>query len=241
MEEKILLDVGLSGNEVKVYLALLKLGSSSVTEISKKSKVERTLVYGVLEKLIEKGLVSSVVKINIKYFEPADPEKILELIKEKEKSIVSVMPELKEIYNSSESKQNVSIFKGKEGAKTILDILLKEKKEWFMFGATEKAAKSLEFYIHQFHLKRVQNKIKFNAIYSEDAVERAKEVKKLKFSEVRTIGKEFSTPTHVSIVGNKLGIILWSEEVIGILIENEEIAKSFKSYFDILWKISRKI
>jgi len=239
MDEEILVKAGLVRNEAKVYLSLLKLGSASVTEISKKSGVERTLIYGVLEKLLEKGLVSSVVKINKKHFEPADPQKILDLIKEKEKIIEEALPELKSFYKSVEKKQEVYHFKGKEGTKTILETLLKEKsKEWLIFGTTGKTEEILSYYLPQFHRKRIERKIKFKAIYSEDSIKRAKEVKKLKLTEVKIIPKEYMTPTHISIVGHKLGIILWSEQPLGILIENKEIANSFNNYFNLLWKIA---
>jgi len=241
MDKEVLIKAGLVKNEAKVYLALLKLGSASVTEISQRSGVERTLVYGVIEKLMEKGLVSSVVKINKKYFEPADPQKILDLVKEREKIIEGALPELKGLYKSVERKQEVHHFKGKEGVKTILETLLKEKaKEWLIFGTTGKTAEILPYYLPQFHRKRIERKIKFKAIYSEDSIKRAKEIKKMKLTEVRILPKEYMTPTHISVVGNKIGIILWSEEPLGILIENKEIANSFRSYFELLWKIAKK-
>lgn len=239
MDKDILIKAGLAGNEAKVYLALLKLGSASVTEISQKSSVERTLVYGVIKKLIEKGLVSSIVKINKKYFEPANPQKILDLIKEKEKIIEDALPELKGLYKSADKKQEVHHFKGKEGAKTILEELLKSGKEWLIFGTTGKTKEILSYYLPQFHRKRIEKKIMFKAIYSEESKERAEEVKKLKFTEVKILPKEYMTPTHISIVGDKVGIILWSEQPLGILIENKEIAESFKNYFKLLWKIAK--
>lgn len=242
MDEEILIRAGLVRNEAKVYLALLKLGTASVTEISQKSGVERTLVYGIIEKLMEKGLVSSVVKINKKYFEPADPQKILDLIKEKEKIIEDALPGLKNLYKSAEKKQEVHNFKGKEGAKTILETLLKENsKEWLIFGTTGKTADILSYYLPQFHRKRIEKKIIFKAIYSKDSIERAMEVKKLKLTEVNILPREYLTPTHISIVGDKLGIILWSEQPLGILIENKEIADSFRNYFKLLWKISKPL
>ena len=242
MNEEILIQAGLVRNEARVYLALLKIGTASVTEISQKSKVERTLVYGVLEKLMEKGLVSSVVKINKKYFEPADPEKISDLLKEREKIIDEAMPELKNLYESVENKQEVHHFKGKEGARAILEALLKnESKEWLIFGTTGKTAETLTYYLPQFHMKRVQKKMIFKAIYSEDSLARAKEVKKLKLTEVKILPKEYMTPTHINIVGNKVGIILWSEDPIGILIENKEIADSFSNYFKLLWKLAKPL
>ncbi|MCK4589834.1 MAG: hypothetical protein KAT77_05290 [Nanoarchaeota archaeon] len=239
MNEEILIKAGLVRNEAKVYLALLQLGSASVTEISQGSGVERTLVYGVLRKLMEKGLVSSVVKINKKYFEPANPQKILDLIKEREKQIEGALPELKRMYKSIEKKQEVHHYKGKEGTKTILEELLKENKEWLIFGTTGKTAELLSFYLPQFHRKRIERKTMFKAIYSEESIKRAEEIKKMKFTEVKILPKEYMTPTHVSIVGNKVGIILWSEEPLGILIENKEIAESFKNYFKLLWSIAK--
>jgi sugar-specific transcriptional regulator TrmB len=161
MNEETLIKAGLVRNEARVYLALLKLGTASVTEISQRSNVERTLVYGVIEKLMEKGLVSSVVKINKKYFEPADPQKILDLVKEREKIIEDALPELKGLYKSVEKKQEVHHFKGKEGAKTILETLLRERdKEWLIFGTTGKTEEILSYYLPQFHRKRIGSKRK---------------------------------------------------------------------------------
>ncbi|MCK4669574.1 MAG: hypothetical protein KAT43_00100 [Nanoarchaeota archaeon] len=239
MDKEILIKAGLVRNEAKVYLALLKLGSASVTEISQRSGVERTLIYGVLNKLMEKGLVSSIIKTNKKYFEPAEPQKILDLIKERESIIEQALPELKSMYKSIEKKQEVHNYKGKEGTKTILEKLLKENKEWLIFGTTGKTAEILSFYLPQFHRKRIERKIMFKAIYSEDSIKRAEEIKKMKFTEVKILPKEYMTPTHINIVGNKVGIILWSEQPLGILIENKEIAESFKNYFKLLWNVAK--
>ena len=238
MDESILTKAGFVKNEAKVYLALLKLGNAPVTQISRESKVERTLVYGVLNKLLEKGLVSSVTKINKKFFEPADPEKILATMREKEKIIENALPELKNLYNTTE-KQEVHNFKGKEGAKTILETLLKENtKDWMIFGTTGKPAENLSYYFPQFHRKRIEKNILFKAIYSEDSIKRVKEIKKLKLTQIKILPKEYMTPTHISIVGEKVGIILWSENPLGILIENKEIAESFKNYFKLLWNLA---
>ncbi len=242
MNEEALINAGLFRNEAKVYLALLKLGTASVTEISRKSGVERTLIYGVIEKLMEKGLVSSIIKINKKYFEPAPPQKLLDLIKEKEKYVEEALPELEGLYKTTEKKQEVHHYKGKEGAKTILEALLKENsREWLIFGTTGKTSELLSYYLPQFHRKRIEKSIIFKAIYSEDSVERAKEIKKMKLTEVKLLPKAYMTPTHISIVGNKVGIILWAEDPLGILIENAEIANSFRNYFNLLWKIAKSI
>ena len=55
-----LIQLGLTNGEVRIYLSLLKLGSSKVGSIVKDSRVSYSKVYDVLERLITKGLVSYV-------------------------------------------------------------------------------------------------------------------------------------------------------------------------------------
>ena len=59
----------LAKNESKLYLSLLELGSASATQLIQKSGLHRAVVYDILERLIEKGLASFVIKGRKKYFE----------------------------------------------------------------------------------------------------------------------------------------------------------------------------
>lgn len=58
MKKEILRDLGLNKYEIKVYITLLGLGTSSAYEISKVSSVPFGRIYDILERLILKGLVS---------------------------------------------------------------------------------------------------------------------------------------------------------------------------------------
>ena len=143
MEVKsILEEVGLAGNEVKVYLALLDLGSALAGEITKKSGVNRTNVYDTLDKLIEKGLVSYVIKANRKYFEAASPERLINYLDEREEDIKrkrelvnSILSELRKKRNLSKESQEATIYKGKKGLKSIAEDVLNTRKELLIFGA----------------------------------------------------------------------------------------------------------
>ena len=46
-------------------------------------------------------------------------------------------------------------------------------------------------------------------------------------------------PLSLWIYGNKVAFMLWNSEA-GILIENDETARTFSKYFEILWEISKK-
>ena len=68
MKEKALRKFGLSDREIRVYIVLLELGEALASKIAQKTDTPRTLVYDILEKLLDKGVVSYVIKSNKKYF-----------------------------------------------------------------------------------------------------------------------------------------------------------------------------
>ena len=124
MNTKILEELGLTKNEVKVYLALLELGSTPAGPLVKKLSMHRAAVYNLLDLLLDKGIISYVTKHNIKHFEAHDPERLLEYIKlkkqqldEKEKKLKEKLPELQLKKNIAITTQKATIFTGKRGIK----------------------------------------------------------------------------------------------------------------------------
>ena len=87
MDTKILNDIGLTENEVKIYLTLLKAGAVTAYELSQKSGIYRVHVYDKLEQLINKGLVTYVYEGSKKYFKAASPEKLKQYLEDKEKEL----------------------------------------------------------------------------------------------------------------------------------------------------------
>ena len=75
METEVLEKAGLTLGESKVYLSLLELGQSSITNIVTKSKVSTSKSYDILNRLEEKGLVSHVIISGVKHFKAASPNK----------------------------------------------------------------------------------------------------------------------------------------------------------------------
>ena len=105
MDLEILQDIGLSVTESKVYLALLELGNALAGEITKKSQINRTNVYDALERLIEKGLVTYVISANRKVFEPVNPERLKEILEEKQANFNTLLPELELKYKEHKSEE----------------------------------------------------------------------------------------------------------------------------------------
>src|SRR3989338_3335915 len=107
MNTQILEEIGLTKTEIKIYVTLLKVGQTTTTQIVRKGGIHASKVYEFLDKLIQKGLVSYVIKSNKKYFSAANPERLKELLKEKESKIKEqeaelgeLIPELKNVRKS---------------------------------------------------------------------------------------------------------------------------------------------
>ena len=84
MIEENLSKLGFSPSEIKIYLHLLKNGSSYPNRISAETKLNRTNVYEALDRLVSKGVASFITKNKVKWFEAKSPDFLLSLIKEKE-------------------------------------------------------------------------------------------------------------------------------------------------------------
>jgi len=239
--EKELREFGLTDREVKVYLALIQLGTALVQDISRKAGTYRTYTYEILKSLMEKGLVSYFIKSSKQYFEVAEPEKLLNILKEKESKINDILPELKNLYKSTKEKPKIEFFIGKEGIKTVLDSLIKTNQEILVYGSTKKQISLLDFYFPNYIKRRIASKIKIKVLTEkskETFHQKEKDEEELRETRFLPTGIEF--PTATNIYGNKVAILSLEKEPIGLIIDNEEIAKTQKIIFELLWKIAEK-
>jgi sugar-specific transcriptional regulator TrmB len=243
MRKQILIKVGLTGNEADIYLALLELGPSLVGKIVEKTKINRTNIYDRIERLINKGLVSYVIKNNRKYFYAAKPERIMryleekeEKIKEEKEAVQSMLPELEKIQPVIKE-EAVEVYEGKEGLKTILEDIIRTKQDILTYGSEGNFSKILKYYFKHYLNRLEKTGIKMKVIFNYDDTRKTFE---WKFAEARYISKEYKTPTETTIFGNKVAIFLLTEEPKAILITSDVIADSYKKHFNLLWKIAKK-
>lgn len=247
MDTKILEEIGLTDSEIKVYLALLELGSSKKGPIVKKAGITSSKIYEVTDKLIERGLASYVVKGNVKYFNAAPPSRIKAYLKEKEAKLKDQEIELDKFLPSLELKQKLvekktdaEVYRGWRGMQTVYNDLLESLKpheEFYIFGASRGAdTNKVKSFYTRFNKKIIKKKLKANIIFNKNArgnipnVEKTGKVKYL----------DHTTPAEIIIYDNKTAIVLLEKEPLIILIRGESIAKSFRTYFDVMWMVAKK-
>ncbi len=246
MNSDILLRIGLTRNEVKVYLTLLEMGSTSAGALIKKVELHRTAVYDMLERLIEKGIVTYVMISKIKHFEVVEPHQLLNYLDQKKdelddykKEIEKILPELNMKRKLSKEAQEATVFKGKRAIKTIAEDVIRLGKPMYIFGAEGKLKQTFPVYYHIFHRKRKEREIPMKIIYNEK-VRMKKRHKELNDIEIKYLPNHFETPANTWIFGDMVAILVWSEQPIATLIRSKDVAKAYRTNFDLLWCLAKK-
>jgi sugar-specific transcriptional regulator TrmB len=103
MIQELLQKIGLSENEIGVYLCIVERGKLSAVDIARITKINRTTVYSVSKELIAKSLIlEDLGHGSARYFSAIPPEELSrlyekeeEILKEKKKAIEKAVEELK--------------------------------------------------------------------------------------------------------------------------------------------------
>src|SRR3990167_3283482 len=236
---------GLSEKEGKVYLSCLELGETTASDIAIKSNLPRTLVYDILERLIDLGLISYSIKTHKKVFRASDPEELLRIIREKEEAINEALPELKRLQKIKGVKRpKVEVYEGKEGMKTVMnDILRSGAKEFLAYGSSRSSFEIIPAFMEEWHKERIKKKVIIKILYNNTKEAREKVKKKqesMKLTNYKFMSIDLQSPTSTLIYSNKVVLQNWTKEPFAVMIENEEMAENQKRYFKELWKIGTK-
>ena len=245
---RILEEIGLTKSEILVYLALIDIGESTTGPIIKKAGIAAGKAYIIMDKLLQKGLVTHVIKENIKYYHAADPERILDYFEDKEKEIKKkkeelnkIIPSLKERYNRLNYTSKAEVYEGIKGFKTLYEQILKELEggdEIKVVGVSREVHDILEAYLLDWNKRRVKKGIKMKIIYSHKDRKIGEKREKMRLTEVKYMKEELQTPAWIDIFKDYVVTINVHETPIAFLIKNKESAESYNVYFEILWKQS---
>ncbi|MBI4176061.1 MAG: helix-turn-helix domain-containing protein [Candidatus Aenigmarchaeota archaeon] len=239
MPLEILGKMGLSKGEIKVYSALLDMGLAPVNRIHEETGIERRNIYDILNKLIERGLISYITENKKRLFQASHPNKILGYIEEKKhdldrtrRDVEKEMPSIMERFNSRRPEINAEIFRGTEGVKAVWEDMLNYKAIYWV-GSGRYVPKRLPSFFASWDRKRVKLKVRmFNMLRRE----LRNRTKVYQLESVKFLPKEFSVnPGVICIYGNKVVNFLYGDNFFGFVIENREIAENYRRYHKYIW------
>lgn len=236
MDTGVLKQLGLTQREVEVYIKLLELEDISASQLAKKLSVSRTHVYDTLETLIHKGLVSYITNNQKRLFRAVDPDHLLTLNADTSTRLNDLVPKLAKLRRTKQHHTDVQIYEGHEGMKTIISDVFKLKDETMLIiNASEHFLSTLGSFAEFFIKEKKKQNLKTKMIF-------AKKLKPLDpDSEARYI--ERSEPSRVTTViyGNKVAIVFWLEPFFGLVIDSDQAAKEYRTFFKVLWKKAKPV
>jgi HTH-type transcriptional regulator, sugar sensing transcriptional regulator len=244
MDKEELKKLGLTNGEAKAYLSLLFLGSSTVGPISKKSVISYSKIYEVLDRLIEKGLVSFIIKEGTKYFQAASPEKLVEFLDKKEKEIAErkkslkkILPELEKLHELNTG-QEAEVFLGQKGLMSAYNRLMKNttKKDEALFFNLYKEEDAEQVNLFYNSISDISKSPNNRGIVPRE-LKNSWFIKKSKFLNIKFV--DFPVPGNIDIIKDKVMIITWNPAPTAILIHSKAIAENFRDYFNSVWEIAK--
>lgn len=264
MDISILKEAGLTEGEVKVYLALIRLGLTTIGPIVKESHVAHSIIYKILDNLKEKGLVSYIVKEKTKHFQAAQPQKIIDYIEERKEKlneskqkIEQLLPKIMAFAQPAEG-VSAQVFEGFKGFITAWEICytkLKKGEEYHSWGVYPYQEERFHLYWQRDHKRREKvgfnGKILFNQGTDLKILRNRNSYRGL---EARYMPTPLQTPAWFVVYKDVTNISLQTRKGIknteeiskinipfSVVIINQEIADTFEVFFQDLWKRSKKL
>ncbi|MDD5433659.1 MAG: helix-turn-helix domain-containing protein [Candidatus Pacebacteria bacterium] len=247
LSPKQLVELGFTEKEAMVYLALLEMGPSTVSEIGRQAKINRTTGYDIVEMLCSKGLANALGEGTIKKYTVEDPEKIIAFSQSKFQEAQAqfeaskkLLPELKSIFQKIE-KPKVKFYEGINGLKEVYEETLTAKEPLIGYGSAEPYFETMQNFGENYLKRRVAKGIhgRFIAPNTSQTQERARN-DKAELRETRLVPKEkLNIEIEVNIFDNKI-IMASFKEGLGIIIESQKIADAQKKIFELAWEGAEK-
>lgn len=241
-------NIGLNQKESDVYFTLLTIGSGTVSEIAKRSNINRTTGYDILNSLSNKGLVVISGKEPKQEYRCENPDKILKFLKrdiEKKQEDFRyaeiLLPELKSIYKSG-ARPQVKFYEGKEGLEEVYEDTLTATEPIRAYATVDDMHNALPNYFPKYYKRRADKGISIRAIIPKTEIgEERGERDKLEKRETAFVppDKYYFSP-EINIYDNKVMIASWREKL-GIIIESTEIADAMKKIYELAWDRAKEL
>ncbi len=244
MFEKYLQELGLNEKEASLYISLLPVDNASVIDLSKKTKINRSTVYFVLEGLKQKGLVIEVQLGKKVHFKAESPERLETFVarqkmvfEERSKRLKDIIPQIKGIQRSTGERPVVKYFEGRESAlDSHLLFFNTEDKEgigYFLFNRDliEEIFDPNE--ILSVQKIRPEKNIKAKTLYTstKTTLPTTELSERIKIDE-----KKYPLFCDVSIYEDRVQIVTMGKSVSTIFIQSKDVAETLKSLFKLAFE-----
>lgn len=240
--KKFLQKLGLNEQESKIYLALLEYGKMGVSDIARKTKLYRTMIYDALAGLLREELISVAPKGKYKVYNAESPKKLEKKFLELSNHFDEEISALSTLHlTSDKNRPLVKYIEGRQGIVGVHDDIVEtlKKGDTYYRYSSSNAHRNPDprgvYLSKKYRLLRDQKQLERKVITNvpnkmgkRDRLER----------EIKTVPPDFDLFEYsVSqvIYGNKVAVIDYNTET-AVVIENATIAQFQQKIFELLFR-----
>ena len=162
------------------------------------------------------------------------------LVDEKRLIVDELQETLSEKYSRQTQEPLVQVYRGSDSFKAILEDILENAKEVCYYGAGMQATRIyLKYFFPKWDKQRAEKGIKARLLFI-DKPEIRKAAEKMPLCEMRPLPQHYYSEVVWWLYGNKLVLTFWTETPVAVVMESDELARSFKNFFELVWRLAGK-
>lgn len=252
--------MGLTDNEVKIYLALLSAGTAPASAISKRTDIVKSTVHFTCQNLVKQGLVRSIQRGNVTLFTCRPPSTLLDLVDRRrrdldyqEKGLKTVIEDLNALCADHASAPTVNYYEGiaalTESYQQIIDEAGAGEEMLCLLHPIDSKAESrtaasitqeLDSFFERCAKQRVQKSIRLRILAApsrqaeEDSLEDEGMLRQTRISDRLTYA---GGAIDITIAHDTLYVVVVEQDVIfGYSVKNPSVVAMHRTMFEILWE-----
>lgn len=243
---------------IRIFTVLSKNGPLTLLETSRKSNVERTRLYRLVDELMQKGLVEEVPQYKRRTIKAADLSTLEMMVKDKKLKSEALSNTFPTFINAIKSltptlsKNNVIYYQGREGIRQMAWHLLRTKGIYYTYSYRFWDEILGEKFTLSLNEEMVRIKLKVQDLFSDQYFNYKKEWLKThghkpkgdwSFWHSRYISEKIlKVDQNIDIYNDVVAYYHWQgDETFGVEIYNERIAEFHKQMHNVIWKMAKTV
>lgn len=240
---------GLSAKESDLFQLCLRYPTQPASFLAKHIELPRNTVRGILDGLVEKGLLIRSRRANAQLYTPEDREGLRRLILSRREifeselsSQLALLEESKaELSPSRQTRPHIRICEGYEGIKRVYEDTLTAENGICSWASFDVNQQHLPTYFRNYYRRRANRKILMRSIHPDTPLARAHFARgKEEYREAILVdAQRFNILPEVQVYNDKVNIVSFTEKL-GIIIESHELALAFRAIFELCFDSAAK-
>lgn len=244
--QKELQSLGFSDKEARVYVALAGLGNVTIGAIERKTRIHKQMLYPLLEKLQQEGVVAVTLRNGRKHFSITDPD-VLRARADSQKAVAdALVPKIYAEMGADQQSSEIKTYKGTNAVQSFFTKMLKQMpigSNFDILGAGGEAFLSAVgrpgMYLQRYDAMRLEKKISQRMLMYENQRNTDPIYTQRRHVATKYLPEHFRQPTATHIWPDRISILFFDETPQIIEIKSIKMTESFRNYFEMLWKISK--